>query len=106
MIKNLEVQHGVTCSTEVRDYHAPCHLSQEIIAVIDKAAHEMGILAKRMNSGAGHDAMNIAEKVKTAMIFVPTVNGISHSPLEWTNWEDVEKGIRVLTRTMQDLSGN
>ena len=57
-----------------------------------------------MNSGAGHDAQNIAEKVKTAMIFVPSVGGISHSPLEWTNWEHIENGIRVLAETIRILS--
>jgi acetylornithine deacetylase/succinyl-diaminopimelate desuccinylase-like protein len=57
-----------------------------------------------MSSGAGHDAQNMAEKVKTAMIFVPSIGGISHSPLEWTNWEDIENGIRVLTETIRILS--
>jgi len=64
----------------------------------------VGIKAKRMNSGAGHDAQNIAKKVKTAMIFVPSINEISHSPMEWTNWGDVENGVRVLTQAIKDLS--
>jgi acetylornithine deacetylase/succinyl-diaminopimelate desuccinylase-like protein len=57
-----------------------------------------------MNSGAGHDAQNIAHRVKTGMIFVPSVGGVSHSPLEWTDWEDIERGVKVLTRTLKNLS--
>ena len=57
-----------------------------------------------MNSGAVHDSQNLAGKVKTGMIFVPSVRGISHAPLEWTEWEDIEKGVQVLTRTIMNLS--
>ena len=57
-----------------------------------------------MNSGAGHDAQNMSEMVKTGMIFVPSVDGISHAPTEWTNWEDIEKGVQVLTQTLKNLS--
>jgi acetylornithine deacetylase/succinyl-diaminopimelate desuccinylase-like protein len=57
-----------------------------------------------MNSGAGHDSQNIAKRVKSGMIFVPSVNGISHSPMEWTEWVDIEKGVKVLTQTIKNLS--
>jgi len=62
------------------------------------------IQAKRMNSGAGHDAQNMAERVKTGMIFVPSVKGISHAPMEWTEWDDIENGAKVLTQTLKTLS--
>jgi acetylornithine deacetylase/succinyl-diaminopimelate desuccinylase-like protein len=75
-----------------------------VVVTIAKAVQEMSLKVRRMNSGAGHDAQNIAEKVKTGMIFVPSIRGISHSPLEWTNWEDIERGIGVLTRALKDLS--
>jgi acetylornithine deacetylase/succinyl-diaminopimelate desuccinylase-like protein len=38
------------------------------------------------------------------MIFVPSVGGVSHTPLEWTDWEDIERGVKVLTRTLKNLS--
>jgi N-carbamoyl-L-amino-acid hydrolase len=40
------------------------------------------------------------EKVKTGMVFVPSVNGISHSPMEWTDWKDIEMEIKMLTQTI------
>jgi len=103
-IKNLEDQYGVKSTTEVPIAIPPCPCSKEIVETIEKAARENSITAKKMNSGAGHDAQNIAEKVKAGMIFVPSVNGISHSPMEWTDWKDVETGMEVLTRTLKHLS--
>jgi len=47
----------------------------------------------------------MAEKVKTAMIFVPSVNGISHCPLQGTNWGDIVNGIQVLNRVLKKLVG-
>jgi N-carbamoyl-L-amino-acid hydrolase len=104
MIANLETAHRLACKTEVRDYHRPQPLSKEIIAAFDRGAYKANVPTRRMNSGAGHDAMNMAQKVKTGMIFVPSINGISHSPIEWTNWEDIEKGVQVLKNALQELS--
>jgi len=46
----------------------------------------------------------IAAKVKTGMIFVPSIKGISHAPMEWTEWEDIENGVKVLVETLKHLS--
>jgi hydantoinase/carbamoylase family amidase len=103
-VKNLEQQYRVSTSIDIPIYHPPCPCNTTVIGAIEHAAESIGINAKKMNSGAGHDAQNIAQKVKTGMIFVPSVNGISHSPLEWTHWEDIEKGIQVLTGVLKQLS--
>jgi len=103
-IRSLENRYGVGSRIEIPFEHSPKPCSQEVTQAIAKAASSLGIRTRRMSSGAGHDAQNMAEKVKTAMIFVPSIGGISHSPLEWTNWEDIENGIRVLTETIRILS--
>lgn len=103
-IKDLKEEYGIKSTVEIPFFHPPRPCSRAVIATIAKAVQEMSLKAKRMDSGAGHDAQNIAEKVKTGMIFVPSVKGISHSPMEWTNWEDMERGIGVLTRALRDLS--
>jgi acetylornithine deacetylase/succinyl-diaminopimelate desuccinylase-like protein len=56
-----------------------------------------------MASGAGHDAMVIARHVPSAMIFVPSRGGISHSGDEFTTPEQCETGLRVLARVMEGL---
>lgn len=53
-----------------------------------------------MPSGAGHDAQDMARIAPTGMIFVPSVNGISHSPKEYTQAEDMANGANVLLQTI------
>jgi len=103
-IKGIEKRHGVEIHIELPETHLPAKLSGEVINVIDSSARQTGITPRRMNSGAGHDAQNMSEMMKTGMIFVPSVDGISHAPAEWTNWEDIEKGVQVLTQTLKNLS--
>jgi N-carbamoyl-L-amino-acid hydrolase len=56
-----------------------------------------------MPSGAGHDAMNMADLAPMAMLFVPSRGGISHSPDEYTAPEDCVNGARVLLATLLAL---
>jgi N-carbamoyl-L-amino-acid hydrolase len=104
VVEKIETRHGIDIKAELAFIHKPTALSEDVISVIDSSTRQVDIKAQRINSGAGHDAQNMAGKVKTGMIFVPSVNGISHAPLEWTNWEDIEKGEQVLTQTLKSLS--
>jgi N-carbamoyl-L-amino-acid hydrolase len=56
-----------------------------------------------MPSGAGHDAQELARIGPMGMIFVPSAGGISHSPLEYTEPEDVVNGANVLLQTVLRL---
>jgi allantoate deiminase len=76
-------------------------LSQQAVAMdpfltreIEKAIVKTGCMAHRMVSGAGHDAMILAEKIPTGMIFLRTPGGISHDPTESVAVEDVETAIQ------------
>ncbi len=100
----VEDKYGVRTEAEVLFVHPPTRLSEEVVKTIEESTQELGVSAKRMNSGAGHDSQNMAKRVKTGMIFVPSVDGISHSPREWTNWDDIENGVKVLTQTLKKLS--
>ena len=57
-----------------------------------------------MPSGAGHDAQMLARVCPTAMIFTPSVGGISHNVAEFTAPEDIDAGANVLLHTMIDLA--
>jgi N-carbamoyl-L-amino-acid hydrolase len=71
---------------------------------IEKAALECGFSTFRMPSGAGHDAQLLARfGVPTGMIFVPSKDGVSHSPREWTDWDDCACGVEALYRTILAL---
>jgi N-carbamoyl-L-amino-acid hydrolase len=103
-VENLKRQFNVDVNMQVPVIHRPVSLSSEVAQEIENSAAAQDIRIKRMNSGAVHDSQNLTGKVKTGMIFVPSVRGISHAPLEWTEWEDIEKGVQVLTRTIMNLS--
>lgn len=82
----------------------PVPMDQEITRAIEKVCRKAGIAYKRMNSGAGHDAMNMAYLAPTGMIFIPCHNGVSHNPDEYANPEDIAAGIDVLTETLYELA--
>lgn len=73
---------------------------QETIA---KASEKLGLSTKKMPSGAGHDAQDMALIVPTGMIFVPSRGGISHSPEEFTSAKDMANGANVLLHTLLAL---
>jgi N-carbamoyl-L-amino-acid hydrolase len=67
---------------------------------IEAAAAGMGLKTMHLPSGAGHDAAMLSFVTDMAMIFVPSVAGISHSPHELTRWEDCANGANVLLQTV------
>lgn len=97
-------RYGVKLSVESLSRHVPCALNPEIQSHILNSANNLGISCLQMNSGAIHDSLNLAGCVKTGMLFVPSKNGRSHSPFEWTEWEDQARGIDVLEDVIKQLS--
>lgn len=75
---------------------APAISDPRVMGWIDGAAAALGLTRQRMPSGAGHDAQEMSRIAPMAMIFVPSVGGISHSPKEFTKPEDVVNGADVL----------
>ena len=78
----------------------PALTDERIRKLIEAAADEIGLGTHRMPSGAGHDAQSIARIAPIGMVFVPSAGGISHSPLEFSRPEDIEKGVSVLLKTL------
>jgi beta-ureidopropionase / N-carbamoyl-L-amino-acid hydrolase len=70
---------------------------------IDETAKSLGLITKLMQSGAGHDAQEIARIGPVGMIFIPSVGGISHSPKEFSRPKDIENGANVLLQTLMKL---
>jgi N-carbamoyl-L-amino-acid hydrolase len=68
--------------------------------LIDDTAKSLGFSTKVMPSGAGHDAQEIARLGPVAMIFIPSIGGISHSPKEFSRPQDIENGANVLLQTV------
>jgi len=72
---------------------------------IGKAAGALSLQTRRLPSGAGHDAQQMARLCPMGMIFVPSVGGVSHSPRELTTWDDCARGANVLLGAVLELDG-
>ncbi|MFH6602763.1 Zn-dependent hydrolase [Maribacter algicola] len=70
---------------------------------IENSAKKLGLSINYMPSGAGHDAQDMATIAPTGMIFVPSKDGISHSPKEFTAAKDLANGTNVLLKTILAL---
>jgi ureidoglycolate amidohydrolase len=86
----------------VRDAPVPC--APDVIAATERACEELALPYRRMISGAYHDAMILGSSVPIGMVFVPSRAGISHHPDEYTAPEQLDAGVRVLTRVLGRLS--
>ena len=75
-----------------------------LVATLEAKANALGIAYERMPSGAAHDAQLVAKMTRTAMIFVPSREGRSHSPAEWTSWNDIEVGANLALHTLHHLA--
>ncbi|MCU1396788.1 MAG: hypothetical protein JWM34_5216 [Ilumatobacteraceae bacterium] len=74
-----------------------------IVAAIEQVVTSSGLSWTRMPSGAGHDAQILGHHVPMAMIFVPSVGGVSHSPIEDTPHDQLAAGAQVLLDTILAL---
>ena len=81
----------------------PALSDPRVRTVIADAARELGLSSRVLPSGAGHDAQDMSLLGPMGMIFVPSVNGISHAPNEFTKPEDVVNGANVLLATVLAL---
>ena len=74
----------------------PAISDPQVMNWIESSATALGLSSQRMPSGAGHDAQEIAHIAPMAMIFIPSVGGISHSPKEFSRAADITNGANVL----------
>jgi N-carbamoyl-L-amino-acid hydrolase len=77
----------------------------EVQRAIESAAGKLRLDTQHLPSGAGHDAQMMATLMPMGMIFVPSAEGISHSPKEFTSWQDCANGANVLLETILQLAG-
>ena len=97
----IAASRGTAIEFDEVDVASPPAPTDEVMRdIIASAADRLGMSYKRMPSGAGHDAQDFAHMTPTGMIFVPSVDGISHSPKEFTSAEDMANGASVLLHTV------
>ena len=103
--KELEETDHVKISSERLTEFAPVLFDENIVQKIEAAASARGLNTRRMTSGAGQDAQMMARICPTAMIFVPSIKGISHNPREYTPDEDCVAGADVFLDVVSEMAG-
>ncbi len=101
----LAVEEGVTIERRPLARFEPVEFDAMMVDRVEAVAHRLGHSTLRMPSGAGHDAQMLARVCPTSMIFVPSVNGLSHNIAEFTAPDDLQAGADVLLQLIVDLAG-
>ncbi len=102
-VRQIEAATGTKFDFKQVNASQPAPTDVGFRRVIDDAARQLGLTTKLMPSGAGHDAQEIAHLCPVGMIFVPSRDGISHSPREFSEPTDITNGANVLLHTLLKL---
>jgi len=103
-LAELARTEGVTIATRPLARFAPVLFDEGVMNLVERTAARLGHSCRRMTSGAGHDAQMLARVCPAGMIFVPSVNGLSHNPAEHTAPADLAAGANVLLHTLLELA--
>jgi N-carbamoyl-L-amino-acid hydrolase len=101
----IAARRRVDISVEAIWRKPPTIFNDKLVGAVESAAKSLGYSNRRITSGAGHDACNLATVVPAAMIFVPCKDGISHNELEDATQADCGAGANVLLHTVLSLAG-
>lgn len=105
IVKKAAEKRGLTWTMENPVNVPPVVFDTDMVDTVENAAVKLGFRVSRKYSAACHDAQFLATICPTAMIFVPSINGKSHCPEEWTEFEDIAKGCNVLLHSVLHYAG-
>jgi len=95
---------GVSHTTRSLARFEPVVFDPGVVDLVESSAADLGYSSLRLASGAGHDAQMLARVCPTAMVFVPSIDGISHNPAELTEPADLQAGADVLLQAILSLA--
>jgi N-carbamoyl-L-amino-acid hydrolase len=96
---------GLSFFSRVVDKTEPVEIPSRIKGILKEECGKLGYPFLMVTSGAGHDAQIVSSIAESGMIFIPCLDGISHSPKEMIDWQDLEKGANLLLRALLRLAG-
>lgn len=103
-ITSLSHSENVDIASRSLTRFEPVIFHPQVIDIVEKVSASHAPSVTRMPSGAGHDAQMFARVCPSAMIFVPSVEGISHNPAEFTDPKDLVMGTNILLQVLVELS--
>ncbi len=104
MAQECAATYGLTLATQRLEHLAPAVMDETINVAICESCEALGLSHTSASSYAGHDAQPMSHFTPSGLIFIPSVEGISHNPGEFTNWEDIINGANVLLHTVLNLA--
>ncbi len=96
---------GLSYQVNTKIAVSPVHVPAYMVDILKEKCRESGFSYREMISGAGHDAMVMAEITDSSLVFVPSRGGRSHCPEEWTDYEQLQKGVQLIYNTILDIAG-
>lgn len=100
----ITARRGVTYTSQEDNNDIPLTCNERIVELLRVNCMEENLEYDELISGPYHDTLFIGRFAPAAMIFVPSRNGISHSPEEWTEYSQLKDGTEVLAKTLLDLA--
>lgn len=104
--KRIEETTGVTIDIEVLVDNPSVLLDDGVARRLADAGVSEAYTAHRMDSGAGHDVMNMAQSWPSGLLFIPCKDGLSHHPDEYASAEDLKMGVELLARFLMEATSN
>ena len=104
LVNRSASENQVKVRIEEKSFTKAALMSQRVVEVIARSAQSLGLKYRLMNSGAGHDCLNMAQITETGMIFVPSREGTSHNPRESTDSRHLAAGANVLFNALMQLA--
>ncbi|MCP1157231.1 MULTISPECIES: Zn-dependent hydrolase [Bacillus] len=95
---------GIQTSVEQPLYMKPKAMNEEILTLFKEKSAELNIQYCPINSGAGHDAMVLSDFTDVGMLFIPSRNGLSHCPEEWSDSKDIAKAVEIFYEAAKKLT--
>lgn len=99
-------RRGLKFEFNVQGEIHPVASDRRLTSLLEAEALRLDLRFLHMLSGAAHDAQLVGRVAPMAMIFVPSKGGLSHSPSEWTSWEDIEAGANLMLAALCKLANS
>ena len=97
-------RRGVAIEVNPYATFGPTVFDQRLGALLRRKAEDRQLSTRDMIAAAGHDSVLLAALIPSAMLFVPSVDGITHNPKEYSTREQISRGAQVLLDTVLDLA--
>ncbi|MHC0038243.1 allantoate amidohydrolase [Pseudoneobacillus sp. C159] len=85
-------------------YIQPKAMNSSIVSLLKETSERLNLPFTSINSGAGHDAMVFSDYTDVGMLFIPSKNGLSHCPEEWSDSRDIANAVNVLYEVAKKLT--